>query len=101
MPDPATAEPVPVPATADRPGVPATPSDAAASSEFPVAARAAAAYCGRAFREVTTATIHVPGGTGFTWEHDAHLFHRRAWTAEHLFGTADAHHLELADRLGL
>lgn len=74
---------------------------AAGSPEFPVAARAAAAYCGRAFREVTTQTIHLHGGTGFTWEHDAHLFHRRAWTAEHLFGTADVHHAEVADRLGL
>lgn len=79
----------------------AAAADAAGSAEFPVAARAAAAYCGRAFREVTTATIHVHGGTGFTWEHDAHLFHRRAWTAEHLFGAAAVHHLEVADRLGL
>ena len=74
---------------------------AAGSPEFGVAARAAAAYCGRAFREVTTQTIHLHGGTGFTWEHDAHLFHRRAWTAEHLLGTADAHHQAVADRLGL
>ena len=65
------------------------------------AARVAAAYCGRAYREVTTATIHLHGGTGFTWEHDAHLFHRRAWTAEHLLGTAGDHHAEIANRLGL
>jgi len=79
----------------------AAAADAAGSSEFPVAARAAAAYCGKAFREVTTATIHVHGGTGFTWEHDAHLFHRRAWSSEHLFGAAAVHHLEVATRLGL
>jgi alkylation response protein AidB-like acyl-CoA dehydrogenase len=79
----------------------AAAAQAVGDGEFPVAARVAAGYCGRAFREVTTQTIHVHGGTGFTWEHDAHLFHRRAWSSEHLFGTASTHHAEVATRLGL
>ncbi|XUZ95459.1 acyl-CoA dehydrogenase [Streptomyces araujoniae] len=38
-------------------------------------------------------TIQILGGTGFTWEHDAHLWLRRAVLARQLLGTADAHRL--------
>lgn len=79
----------------------AAATQAAGSPEAPVAARVAAAYCGRAFREVATETIQVHGGTGFTWEHDAHLYYRRAWSSEQLFGGAETHWAELADRIGL
>jgi len=74
---------------------------AAGSSEFPVAVRVAAAYCGRAYRWVATETIQVHGGIGFTWEHDAHLHYRRSWASETLLGNADQHYLAIADRLGL
>ncbi|MFE9644205.1 acyl-CoA dehydrogenase [Streptomyces sp. NPDC006365] len=37
--------------------------------------------------------IQVLGGIGFTWEHDAHLFLRRAVVARQLFGTGDVHRL--------
>ncbi|GGK54642.1 acyl-CoA dehydrogenase [Streptomyces flaveus] len=37
--------------------------------------------------------IQVLGGIGFTWEHDAHLYLRRAVVARQLFGTGDAHRL--------
>ena len=71
------------------------------TTEFPVAAQVAAAYCGRAYRWVATENIQVHGGIGFTWEHDAHLHYRRGWANEALFGGADKHHLEIAERLGL
>jgi alkylation response protein AidB-like acyl-CoA dehydrogenase len=74
---------------------------AAGSGEFPVAARVAAAYCGRAYRWVATENIQVHGGTGFTWEHDAHLHYRRSWASETLLGSTDQHYLTIADRLGL
>ncbi|MFF8434809.1 acyl-CoA dehydrogenase [Streptomyces bacillaris] len=41
-------------------------------------------------------TIQILGGTGFTWEHDAHLWLRRAVLARQLLGTADAHRLRAA-----
>jgi alkylation response protein AidB-like acyl-CoA dehydrogenase len=71
------------------------------TSEFPIAARVAAAYCGRAYRWVATENIQVHGGTGFTWEHDAHLYYRRSWASETLLGSTDQHYLAIADRLGL
>jgi alkylation response protein AidB-like acyl-CoA dehydrogenase len=43
--------------------------------------------------------IQVHGGIGYTWEHDLHLFLRRAYTAEHFLGTAAWHHERLADLL--
>lgn len=70
-------------------------------AEAPVAARVAAAYCGEAFRDVTVETVQVHGGTGFTWEHDTHLYYRRAWSSQQLFGGLDHHYLEVADRIGL
>jgi alkylation response protein AidB-like acyl-CoA dehydrogenase len=74
---------------------------AAGSREFPVAARVAAAYCGRAYRWVATENIQVHGGIGFTWEHDAHLHYRRSWASETLLGSTDQHYLAIADRVGL
>jgi alkylation response protein AidB-like acyl-CoA dehydrogenase len=37
------------------------------------------------------ACIQVHGGMGFTWEVDAHLYLKRAWVLDRLFGTADQH----------
>ncbi|MGW6026287.1 acyl-CoA dehydrogenase [Streptomyces sp. NPDC055099] len=37
--------------------------------------------------------IQILGGIGFTWEHDAHLYLRRALVARQLLGTGDAHRL--------
>jgi len=74
---------------------------AAGSDEFLQAVRIAAAYSARAYRRVTTEAIQVYGGTGFTWEHDAHLFYRRAWSTQQLFGDPAAQWLVIADRVGL
>ena len=51
-----------------------------------MAAHVAALRAGEAYRAVTESAIHVFGGIGFTWEHDAHLYYRRAWSAERLAG---------------
>ena len=69
--------------------------------ELPVAARVAAAYCGRAYRWTAAENIQVHGGLGFTWEHDAHLHYRRSWASETLLGNADEHYMAIADRVGL
>ncbi|MFF9347416.1 acyl-CoA dehydrogenase [Streptomyces sp. NPDC014734] len=37
--------------------------------------------------------VQILGGIGFTWEHDAHLYLRRAVAARQLLGAGDAHRL--------
>ncbi len=51
----------------------------------------AQAYCSDAFVDVAAAAIQVHGGIGFTWEHPAHLFLRRARTDAQLLGDANTH----------
>ena len=41
--------------------------------------------------------IQIHGGIGYTWEHDLHLFIRRAFGTEALLGTTGWHHDRLAD----
>lgn len=72
----------------------ATASDAA---DAPKAARVAALRAGEAYRSVTEAAIGLFGGVGFAQEHDAHLYYRRAWSAERLVGGPQAHRAALAD----
>ncbi|BBY58714.1 acyl-CoA dehydrogenase family protein [Mycolicibacterium sarraceniae] len=47
---------------------------------------AAQAYCSEAFVTIAADSIQVHGGIGFTWEHPAHLYLRRARTDAELFG---------------
>lgn len=47
------------------------------------------------------AAFQVHGGIAFTWEHDMHLYFRRAKTTEALFGSSAHHRNLLADRVGL
>jgi alkylation response protein AidB-like acyl-CoA dehydrogenase len=69
--------------------------------ELPVAAALARAYCSEAYFKVAADTIQVHGGIGFTWEHDAHLYYRRAKSSELLFGSPAQARAQLADRLGI
>ncbi len=71
------------------------------SAEAPMAAHVAALRAGEAYRAVTESAIHVFGGVGFTWEHDAHLYYRRAWSAERLAGGPQAHRAAISDLAGL
>ncbi|WSA74774.1 acyl-CoA/acyl-ACP dehydrogenase [Streptomyces sp. NBC_01799] len=74
---------------------------AVASPELPVAASAAAVACSETFRLATAEYVQLHGGIGFTWEHPAHLYVRRARSSEVLFGTADRHRARLAELIGL
>jgi alkylation response protein AidB-like acyl-CoA dehydrogenase len=56
----------------------------------------AKAYCSEAAMHVAEETIQLHGGIGFTWEHDAHLFFKRARTGEEMLGSAREHY----DRVG-
>jgi alkylation response protein AidB-like acyl-CoA dehydrogenase len=46
-------------------------------------------------QEVSAGYIQVLGGIGFSWEHEAHLYYRRAGAAAPLFGTAGGHRMRL------
>ena len=67
--------------------------------ELPVAAALAQTYIGPAAFEAATGMVQYHGGTGYTWEHDAHLFYKRAKSAQLLLGAG--HPARLADRLGV
>ena len=54
-----------------------------------------------AFEKAAYECIHLHGGMGFTWEHDAHLYSRRARADRVLFGDPAAQRVELARSLGL
>ncbi|MDT7670907.1 MAG: hypothetical protein QOC67_2926 [Pseudonocardiales bacterium] len=70
-------------------------------AELPVAAELAQAYLGPAYFEVATGMVQYHGGIGYTWEHDAHLYYKRAKSSELLFGSPARHRARLADRLGV
>jgi alkylation response protein AidB-like acyl-CoA dehydrogenase len=72
-----------------------------AAAEFPAAAAAAHICCSQAFLFAATENIQVHGGIGFTWEHPAHLYFRRAKSAELLFGAPADCHERLLDRLAI
>ncbi|WP_049564932.1 acyl-CoA dehydrogenase family protein [Nonomuraea sp. SBT364] len=69
--------------------------------ELPEAAALAQAYVGRACFEVARDHLLLHGGIGYTWEHDAHLYYKRAKTDEVLLGPPRAHRARLADLLEL
>nr|WP_275585970.1 acyl-CoA dehydrogenase family protein [Geodermatophilus sabuli] len=72
----------------------------AAPGELPLAAAAAKAYAAEAFERAAETCIQVHGGIGFTWEHDAHLYWRRAKVDRLLLGDA-AEHLDAVARLAV
>jgi alkylation response protein AidB-like acyl-CoA dehydrogenase len=69
--------------------------------ELPVAASLAKAYCSDAYLFCAAQNIQVHGGIGFTWDHDAHLYFRRAKSTSMLLGTATDHRLSLARQVGM
>ncbi|MGH3743618.1 MAG: acyl-CoA dehydrogenase family protein [Mycobacteriales bacterium] len=57
------------------------------------------AVCAEAYRRVTADCIQVHGGIAFTWEHDAHLYYRRAGSSAMQFGDAATQWQVLGDDL--
>ncbi|MCV7023092.1 acyl-CoA/acyl-ACP dehydrogenase [Mycolicibacterium novocastrense] len=62
-----------------------------------VAASVAKLACSEAFLQVALDNMRIHGGIGFTWEHDAHLYVRRAKATQLIFGTPDYHAQRLAE----
>ncbi|MFB4285423.1 MULTISPECIES: acyl-CoA dehydrogenase family protein [unclassified Nonomuraea] len=69
--------------------------------ELPEAAALAQVYVGRACFEVARDHLLLYGGIGYTWEHDAHLFYKRAKADEVLLGPPRIHRARLAQLLEL
>ena len=63
-------------------------ADAAGVADAPLAAAKAKAIASDAYRTVAAAGIQIHGGIGFTWEHDLHLYFKRAKGSEVAFGDA-------------
>jgi alkylation response protein AidB-like acyl-CoA dehydrogenase len=68
-------------------------------ADLPLVAGIAKAYCSDAYTHVATESLHIHGGLGFTWEHDAHLYVRRARSSAVLLGDATHHRERVAAEL--
>lgn len=71
------------------------------NDEVPVVAPLAKSYCTEQFFSAAAENIQIHGGIGFTWEHDAHLYFKRAKSSEILFGDPAFHRSLLADQIGV
>jgi alkylation response protein AidB-like acyl-CoA dehydrogenase len=71
------------------------------NDELPAVASLAKAYCSEAYFHATAENIQIHGGIGFTWEHPAHLYFKRAKSSELLFGDPTYHRELLAQRIGI
>ncbi|MFI0819410.1 acyl-CoA dehydrogenase family protein [Streptomyces sp. NPDC021098] len=74
---------------------------AADSPDTPVAVAVAQAYCGQAAVHAAEECVQLHGGIGMTWEHPAHLYLKRAKSAETLLGTPGRHRQALATLVDL
>ena len=72
-----------------------------APAELEHAGPLAMATASETFFDVAAETIQVHGGIGFTWEHEAHLYFKRARASAALLGEASWQRERLARRLGL
>jgi alkylation response protein AidB-like acyl-CoA dehydrogenase len=70
-------------------------------TEGPLAVSMAKAYVSDAYRRVAAAGIQLHGGIGFTWEHDLHLYFKRAKGSEFTFGDATYHRERVAQLVNL
>ncbi|PLV54881.1 acyl-CoA dehydrogenase [Mycobacterium tuberculosis variant microti OV254] len=69
--------------------------------ELPAVASLAKACSSEAYARAAAANIQIHGGIGFTWEHPAHLYFKRAQSSGRLLGDAPYHRGLLADEIGL
>jgi alkylation response protein AidB-like acyl-CoA dehydrogenase len=74
---------------------------ATGDDQLPVLAAIAKAFCSDAFLACAGDSIQLHGGIGFTWEHSAHLYFKRAKASQLLFGDPAHHRDKLAGHLGL
>ena len=65
------------------------------------AASSAKAFCSETFFHCAAENIQIHGGIGFTWEHPAHLYFKRAKSTESLLGDPSFHRERVAQQMGL
>jgi alkylation response protein AidB-like acyl-CoA dehydrogenase len=71
------------------------------SCEAQLALHSAKAFAADTFLACAGAMIQLHGGIGFTWEHDAHLFLKRAQAIRSMLGSSDWHREQVARLIGL
>jgi alkylation response protein AidB-like acyl-CoA dehydrogenase len=71
------------------------------SSEVPVVASLSKSTCADAYFFAAAENIQIHGGIGFTWDHDAHLYFKRAKSSQLFLGDTAYHRERLAQRLGV
>jgi acyl-CoA dehydrogenase len=71
------------------------------STELPLAASTAKAVCSDTFTRAAGELVQMHGGMGFTWEHPAHLYLRRARSSEVLLGSPPWHRRRVAHLAGV
>jgi len=71
------------------------------SNELLEVAAVAKSYCSEAYYRAAAENIQIHGGMGFTWEHPAHLYFKRAKASELLFGDPAYHRDRLAQQVGI
>ena len=72
--------------------IPRTLLEAARSAAYgELPASVAKAYCSEAFQAIAAEAIQLHGGIAITWEHDAHLYFKRAHGSAALFGSPAEH----------
>ena len=76
-------------------------SDPLGDPDAKVAVAVAKAYCSEAAVHAAQECVQLHGGIGFTWEHPAHLYLKRAKADSIAFGTPDAHRAVLATLVNL
>ncbi|MFG3281443.1 acyl-CoA dehydrogenase family protein [Streptomyces sp. NPDC048111] len=74
---------------------------ATASPEAPLAVAVAQAYCARVAVHAAEECVQLHGGIGMTWEHPAHLYLKRAKSAQIALGSAGEHRAALAELIDL
>ncbi|MGE5827794.1 MAG: acyl-CoA dehydrogenase family protein [Micromonosporaceae bacterium] len=74
---------------------------ATGDDDLPVATSLAQAFCSPVAVKAAEECVQLHGGIGFTWEHPAHLYFKRAKSSELLFGDPTYHRELLAQRIGL
>ncbi|OGO36837.1 MAG: hypothetical protein A2147_10150 [Chloroflexi bacterium RBG_16_57_8] len=69
--------------------------------EMAIAASMAKSWCSEAYKQAAFAGVQIHGGIGYTWDHDMHLYLKRAKACEVAFGDSDYHREKVAQMLNV
>ena len=69
--------------------------------QLDLASSVAKAWCSDAFSRVSVDGVQIHGGIGYTWDHDMHLYLKRAKSSEAAFGDAEYHRERIAQQLNI